>query len=50
MSSSNWELRVVHRKNDKKYILPFDELVKNVLSQEQIDKIKIEALKEINKL
>ena len=49
MSSNNWELAIVYTKSNNRYFVPFKILEKYV-SQEIIDKIKVDIKKEINKL
>lgn len=45
-----FQLQLTYTESGKKYSIPFEELVKKVLTQEQVDRIKKEALKEIQKL
>lgn len=44
-----FQLAVIYTDSGKRYTIPFD-ILKKVLTDKQIENIKIEALKEVNKL
>lgn len=45
----SWQLAIVYEESGKRFLMPFDKIAKRVITDEEVAKIKAEALKEVSK-